>query len=69
MMQYTFQIKQLKSGFMAFCPAMKPVSVFAKTEEEAAKKIHVAVKMYVRRHPEIMSTLRSSNLGEDLETK
>ena len=54
---------------MAFCPAMKPVSVFAKTEEEAAKKIHVAVKMYVRRHPEIMSTLRSSNLGEDLETK
>ncbi len=54
---------------MAFCPAMKPVSVFAKTEVEATKKIHVAMRMYIRRHPEIIDTSRSSNLGEDPETK
>ena len=62
MMQYTFQIKQLKKGYMAFCPDMEPVSVFGKTEEQAVKKLDVAVGMYVRRHPEIIKTTRHSTL-------
>ncbi len=69
MIQYTFLVKPLGDrGYMAFCPAMKPVSVFAKTEEEVIKKVDIAVKMYVHRHPDILGTLRSSNLGDDFGT-
>ncbi len=48
-------MKSVEGGFMAFCPAMKPVRVFAKTEDEAMKKIHEAVTMYIHRHPEILT--------------
>ena len=51
-MQITYKIEKLKTGgFMAYCPAMKPVIVQGDTEEEATKKLLVAAKMYVTRHP------------------
>ena len=49
---------------MAFCPAMKPVVVEGDTEEKATKKLLIAAKMYVDRHPEITRSLRISDLGE-----
>lgn len=70
MMEYTYQMKMLESGgYMAYCPAMKPVSVFGKTEEEATKKLGIAVALYVKRHPEIIATLRSSVLEDYDDTK
>jgi len=53
-MQITYKIEKLKTGgFMAYCPAMKPVIVQGDTEKEASKKLLIAAKMYVTRHPEI----------------
>ena len=63
-MQYTFQIEKLSTGFMAFCPDMKPVIVFGKTEKEATEKLDVAVKLYVARHPEIKDIMRSAVLND-----
>ncbi len=64
-MQITYKLEKLKTGgFMAYCPAMKPVVVEGDTEEEATKKLLIAAKMYVDRHPEIGSTLRISDLGD-----
>jgi len=69
-MQYTYQMKTLESGgYMAYCPAMKPVSVFGKTEEDAVKKLDIAVALFVKRHPEILGTLRYSVLENNIETK
>jgi len=69
-MQYTYQMKTLEGGgYMAYCPAMKPVSVFGKTEEDAVKKLDIAVSLFVKRHPEILGTLRSSVLEDNNETK
>ena len=63
-MQITYKLEKLKTGgFMAYCPAMKPVVVEGDTEEEATKKLLIAAKMYVDRHPEISSSLRISDLG------
>ncbi len=62
-MQITYKLEKLQTGgFMAYCPAMKPVVVEGETEEEATKKLLIAAKMYVDRHPEISSSLRISNL-------
>jgi len=53
-MQITYKIEKLKTGgFMAYCPAMKPVIVEEDTEEEATKKLLISAKMYVTKHPEI----------------
>lgn len=61
--QITFKIEPLKSGgYMAFCPAMKPVIVQGKTEEEATVKLKSAAKLFLERHPEFLDTIRSSTL-------
>ena len=58
-MQITYRIDKLKSGgYMAYCPAMKPVIVQGDTEEEASKKLISAAKLYVKRHPEFLESLR-----------
>lgn len=62
-MQITYKLESLETGgFMAYCPAMKPVIVQGATEEEATKKLLVAAKEYVRRHPEITNALKVSEL-------
>jgi len=59
----TFKVEPIKSGgYMAYCPAMKPVIVQGKTEEEATTKLKSAVKLFLQRHPEFLDTLRSSTL-------
>lgn len=64
-MQITYKLEKLKTGgFMAYCPAMKPVIVEGDTEEEATRKLLVAARMYVARHPEISDTLRVSDLEQ-----
>ena len=64
-MQITYKLEKLETGgFMAYCPAMKPVVVEGDTEEEATKKLLIGAKMYVKRHPEIGDSLRISDLGD-----
>jgi len=64
-MQITYKIEKLKNGgFMAYCPAMKPVIVQGDTEEEASKKLISVAKLYIKRHPEFSESMRSSDLGE-----
>ena len=62
-MQITYKMEKLETGgFMAFCPAMKPVIVQGATEEEATRKLLIAAKLYVQRHPETTSSLKVSEL-------
>lgn len=64
-MQITYKVEKLKTGgFMAYCPAMKPVIVQGDTEEEVSKKLISVAKLYVKRHPEFQESMRSSDLGE-----
>ncbi len=58
-MQITYKLEKLQTGgFMAYCPAMKPVIVQGETEEQAQEKLLVAAKMYINRHPKIIDTLK-----------
>lgn len=62
-MQITYKLEKLQTGgFMAYCPAMKPVIVQGETEEAAKEKLLQAAKVYVTRHPEILDTLKVSEL-------
>ena len=64
-MQITYKVDKLKSGgYMAYCPAMKPVVVHADTEQEAFRKLLSAAKLYVKRHPEFRNSLRTADLEE-----
>lgn len=55
-----YKIAKLKvGGFMAYCPAMKPVIVQGDTEEEVSEKLVSVAKLYVKRHPEDMELLQS----------
>ena len=62
-MQLSYLMKKLDSGgYMAYCPAMKPVKVFGKTKDEASKKlIHVA-KLYLESHPDFTKSIETSEL-------
>ena len=62
-MQITYKLEKLETGgFMAYCPAMKPVIVQGETEEAAKEKLLLTARMYVDRHPEIKNTLKVSEL-------
>lgn len=64
-MDYTYEVEKLESGgYVAFCPAMKPVRVFGQTEEEAEKKLEATVPLYIKIHPELKSKLRVATLVE-----
>lgn len=64
-MQLTYRMEHLKSGgYMAYCPAMKPVIVHADTEQQATEKLISAAKLYIKRHPDFSKSLRSSDLGD-----
>ncbi len=59
-MQLTYRIKKLNSGgYVAFCPAMEPVKVFGKTEDEASKKLVSVAKLYLKAHPDFESSVKS----------
>ena len=64
-MQIAYNVESLKTGgYMAYCPAMKPVIVQGATEKEAEKKLLAVAKLYIDRHPEIRDTLRYSDLED-----
>lgn len=56
-MKYIYKVKKVKTGFIGYCPDMKPVSVFAKTKKELRPKLDACVELYVARHPEVKETL------------
>jgi len=59
----SFKVEPIESGgYMAYCPAMKPVIVQGKTEEDATIKLKLATKLFLNRHPEFLDTLRTSIL-------
>lgn len=60
-MHITYKVEQLEGseGYIAYCPAMRPVRVFGKTREEATKKISEAIKLYIEKHPELKTQLES----------
>ncbi len=64
-MDLTYRVEKLKSGgFVAFCPTMKPVRVFGKTEDDASKKLISTAKLYLKRHPDFLDTIRTSSLED-----
>lgn len=65
-MDYTYEVEKLESGgYVAFCPAMKPVRVFGQTESEAQEKLEATVPLYIKRHPELKAKLRVATYKED----
>ncbi len=53
-MQITYRVEhdEKTDGFIAYCPVMKPVSIYAKTKEEIIPKIRNAIELYLQKHPE-----------------
>ena len=65
-MEYTYEVEPIKTGgYVAFCPAMKPVRVFGQTEQEAQEKLEAVVPLYIQRHPELKAKLRVATLIEN----
>jgi predicted RNase H-like HicB family nuclease len=60
-MHITYRVEQLEGskGYIAYCPAMRPVRVFGKTREEATRKIPEAIRLYIEKHPELKTQLES----------
>ena len=44
-MQITYHVEpdEKTGGFIAYCPAIKPASIYAKTQEEIAPKMKAAI--------------------------
>lgn len=63
-MQITYRVEpdEKAGGFIAYCPVMKPVSIYAKTREEVAPKIRDAIELYLQKHPEIEETLQTETI-------
>ena len=56
-MQITYRVEpDVKTGgFIAYCPVMKPVSIYAETQDEIEPKIRDAITVYLKQHPELIS--------------
>lgn len=52
-MKVKYRVDKVPDGFIAYCPSMKPVSIFAKTEKEIELKLIDAIELYLKMHPEI----------------
>ena len=63
-MQITYRVEpDVKTGgFIAYCPVMKPVSIYAKTEKEIAPKMKDAIAVYMKLHPEIIAKLQTETI-------
>lgn len=63
-MQITYRVEpdEKTDGFIAYCPVMKPVSIYAKTREEVAPKIRGAIELYLQKHPEIEEKLQTETI-------
>ena len=62
-MKITYKIDQLgNAGYMAYCPSMKPVRVFGKTRDEAKRKFPIAIKLYFKKHPDLVKQLESASI-------
>ncbi len=63
-MQITYHVEpDVKTdGFIAYCPVMKPVSVYAKTEKEIAPKMRNAIAVYLKQHPEVAEKLQTETI-------
>ena len=60
-MQITYCVESDKKtdGFVAYCPVMRPVSIYAKTRDEVAPKIRDAMELYLQKHPEIKEKIQT----------
>ena len=64
-MQFSYMVEKLDTGgYMAYCPVMKPVIVYADKKEDLSKKIHIVAKVYLKRHPDIAKKLNFTS-GND----
>lgn len=63
-MQITYCVESdvKAGGFIAYCPVMKPVNIYAKTREEIKPKIRDAIVLYLKRHPEIKEELQTETI-------
>ena len=62
-MQLNYNLeKDGSSGYIAYCPVMKPVSVYGKTEQEAAEKLKEAIGLYLSKHPDILKNIRTASV-------
>lgn len=62
-MDITYKVEKLKSGgYKAYCPLMEPVIVFGNTVDEASEKLLIAARVYVKRHPEFVESIKSSSI-------
>ncbi len=66
-MQISYHVEELpeKTGYVAYCPVMKPVSVYGKTKEAVENKISEAIKLYLEKHPELKEQLGMLNLTQN----
>ena len=55
-MQVEYKLEKSDGGYIASVPSMPPVTLYGKSEEELIKKLGIAIKMYVTRHPELSNT-------------
>ena len=56
---YCVESDKKTDGFIAYCPVMKPTSIYAKTREEVASKISDVMKLYLQKHPEIKEIMQT----------
>ena len=65
-MEITYHIKQLegRDDYMGYCPVMKPVSVYGKTEDEVKEKMQDALEMYLKKHPELLKEIPQTSTVE-----
>lgn len=63
-MQITYHVEpdEKTDGFIAYCPVMKPVIIYAKTREEVAPKIRDTILLYLEKHPEIEEKLQTETI-------
>ncbi|QLH04112.1 HicB family protein [Nitrosopumilus oxyclinae] len=63
-MQITYRVEHddKSDGFIAYCPVMKPVSIYAKTRDEVAPKIRDAIELYLQKHPEFQDKLQTETI-------
>lgn len=65
-MQISFRVEHDKEtgDYIAYCPVMKPVSVYGKSEKEVSTKLMDAIHLYVKKHPDVLEDIRTSSTLE-----
>ena len=64
-MEIMYDVKEDESGgggFIASCPMMKPVRIYARTREEIPSKMKGAVTFYMKFHPELEERMQAQTI-------